>query len=373
MPDGLKPTSDDAKPGVETPVPLTYYARVAAAEARRFRRAFTRENIIDFVKAMAWVVPLTLLIWVYAERETVETEDNFAVPIEVKSTDPNRVVSLVQPPDKNLICVLEGPKSRLDQLRLALPKSPLMIPIDDSTPIGPNNAIQTLLNIQNDPRFVTAGVSVLKTDPPTLIVSVDRLVSREVDVQAPASITNLESAKFTPRTVVLSGPSSTMDRLAKDGHLFVTADLTGLPVLNDPGQHTVPSVGLLSPDNDLTMSVTTVAANLTVKQADVTQDIPNVPVWVAAPRTVLSRYTITDYPELLAKITVVGPANKIADLTGPNPSVKLVAALPIDTSDVVNPAGGPKSKPLIIMYLPDGVHLSGDPPEASFKVRDNGG
>jgi hypothetical protein len=164
-----------------------------------------------------------------------------------------------------------------------------------------------------------------------------------------------------------------MDRLEKDNHLFVTADLTGLPVLSDPGVHNGLSVGLLPPDNELTMSVNSVSADLIVKQADVTADIPNVPVWVVSPRTVLSRYTITADPELLAKITVVGPADKIADLTGPNPTVKLVAALPIDTSDVNNPAA-PKSKPLIIMYLPDGVHLlAGSAPEASFTVRDNGG
>ena len=43
-----------------------------SAEWTRFTSGFTRENIISNLKTLAWVVPLTLLIWIWAEREQVQ-------------------------------------------------------------------------------------------------------------------------------------------------------------------------------------------------------------------------------------------------------------------------------------------------------------
>ena len=66
-------TSPNPAPASRTSVALSYYARIAAAEGRRLQRNMTRANFNAFLKSMAWVVPLTVLIWVYAEREGIET------------------------------------------------------------------------------------------------------------------------------------------------------------------------------------------------------------------------------------------------------------------------------------------------------------
>ena len=84
----------------ESRTPLSYQPRKqrqwrveAAAEWHRFASRFTREAVISNLKTLAWVVPLTLLIWIYAEREQVASMKDVAVPFDLVSVDPNAVVS----------------------------------------------------------------------------------------------------------------------------------------------------------------------------------------------------------------------------------------------------------------------------------------
>src|SRR5580765_6069993 len=83
---------------------------------RRFAANITRENIVSNLKTLAWVVPLTLLIWIWAEREQVQPAKDVAVPFELTSGDPNRVVSLKGAQDSNLVLELAGPQARLQEL-----------------------------------------------------------------------------------------------------------------------------------------------------------------------------------------------------------------------------------------------------------------
>src|SRR5688572_15344405 len=83
---------------------------------RWMRDTFTRENIISNLKTLAWVVPLTFLIWVYAEREQIATYKDEPLPFDLVSLDPNRVVTLNPRQDKNLMVDLQGPQARVQDV-----------------------------------------------------------------------------------------------------------------------------------------------------------------------------------------------------------------------------------------------------------------
>src|SRR4051812_4321732 len=55
------------------------------------RKHLGREQVLGFFKNLLWVAPLTVLIWVYAERQQLDKKD-LTVPIEVVSSDPGRVI-----------------------------------------------------------------------------------------------------------------------------------------------------------------------------------------------------------------------------------------------------------------------------------------
>src|SRR3954464_8093920 len=80
-----------------------------SAEWVRFRSRLTRDNIISNLKTLAWVVPLTLLIWIWAEREQVQPAKDVTVPFELSSPDPNRVIRN-KSGDSNLVLELSGPQ-----------------------------------------------------------------------------------------------------------------------------------------------------------------------------------------------------------------------------------------------------------------------
>src|SRR5918993_1772552 len=82
-----------------------------SAEWTRFHTSLTRENLIAHAKTLAWVAPLTLLIWIYAEREQVANYKDEPVPFELVNSDDSRYVSLKH--DENLILELTGPRARV--------------------------------------------------------------------------------------------------------------------------------------------------------------------------------------------------------------------------------------------------------------------
>ena len=115
-----QPDSTSTEPQLpRQPIPAVVdsFARKAAERARRFQRRFTRQNVVSFLKTLAWVVPLTLLIWIYAEQEQLVTATNVPATIDVQSTDPGRTVTLLSPREKMILCDLRGPNSILDRIR----------------------------------------------------------------------------------------------------------------------------------------------------------------------------------------------------------------------------------------------------------------
>src|SRR5688572_310859 len=113
------PTSNPAPAPVPGPGPRAASASRTwrddvSAEWTRFHNSLTRENLIAHAKTFAWVAPLTLLIWIYAEREQVNIREDEPVPFELVNGDGNRVVSLRQ--DTNLILKLTGPRAAVEDV-----------------------------------------------------------------------------------------------------------------------------------------------------------------------------------------------------------------------------------------------------------------
>src|SRR4051794_4973330 len=104
----LKPASS---PAIGKPRPLDYAPPLSAMQ--RFSRYLpSGEQFINFLKNLIWVVPLTLLIWVYAEREQTVTLSTEPISIDVRTNDHNRIVNLRLPHDKNIIVELSGPRAQ---------------------------------------------------------------------------------------------------------------------------------------------------------------------------------------------------------------------------------------------------------------------
>src|SRR5688572_2465165 len=104
MPENPTPESPAAVPGA--PRPGLNYTRTKPSVLRRSigtvrrwaRDTFSRDQLVAGVKQLAWVAPLTLLIWVYAEREQ-QDDETLRFPVTVSSTNPQFHARLVDPID----------------------------------------------------------------------------------------------------------------------------------------------------------------------------------------------------------------------------------------------------------------------------------
>jgi len=354
----VEPQPEEPKPARPQPSPMNFYARILASEMRRFRNGFTRENIAGFLKNMAWTVPLTVLIWVYAEREQEVSAPDQTIAIDVKSNDPSKVVTLEYPREKMIICDFKGPRSNLDRFTEALPTSaPITINLDTRQLPNQEEPILTLEYLKENPRFKEAGITIEKCTPPTLTVYVDSLETRKLPVEAPANIAGLRSAAFNPPMVSVTGPSRVLEQMA-----HVTADISALPSLNQPGPHPAEKVSLVTDSSSsLSYSPQQVDATLTVEEKDISYTCKNVPVWFDIQPTTADQFAISvvNNSGFVPKVEVIGPPEEIARLQqGEGP--RAVLEIGPDNVHNTNPV------PLRIEGLPDGVRVNGPNPTISF-------
>ena len=333
-----------------------------AAWQRWARHTFTREKVLDNLKLFLWVAPLTVLIWVYAEREQSNSDypvDD--VTIKLVNNDPSRFVAFAGATDQRVNLTLSGPQSNLENVEKEL--AAYGISIDLGNALGPGNgqrSVNVVNRIQDDPRLREAGVSVVSSQPTELAINVDAMRSEQLYVKVPPTVTNLDMSKthFDPKQVLISGPESAFKE-AKS--LAVYAALIGSPALNTPGAQDVSDVPLkmdLAEGSQISISPSTVKAHLEVLSSDITREIASVPIVVTAPPKVLQAYYVDVQPASIANVWITGPPDQVQNAT-------VEAELRVTNDDI-----GGSDLPRQLKYdLPDGVRLSPDHQEALQPVK----
>lgn len=280
------------------------------------RNIFARDNVASSLKTLAWVVPLTLLIWVYAEREQLYKEPTVPIPINIVSADPTRVYTLTHPPDKMILADLEGPRSRIDQVRNEFSRNggveALEINVDRLQLPRGKQELRTRDLVATQPMFAQNGIVVTNCQPPTLHVVVDEYDTREVPVEAPPSVTNLVGKPiFEPAKVKVRAPAS---ELVRAGNVRVYADLASVPELQSPGSHAGVTLRIYSDalsGPNVSIAPGTVKATVDVRQADETYLMPFMAVWPVMPMSMQKQFRV-EGPDTIQSVTVKGPPDKIA-------------------------------------------------------------
>ena len=333
-----------------------------AAWQRWGRNTFTREKILDNLKLFLWVAPLTVLIWIYAERE--QSNNDYPVDevaIKLVNNDPSRFVWFDNSAQQRVNLTLSGPQSNLENVANELAAEGIQIDVGNL--LGPGSgkrSVSVVDRIQDDPRLRGAGISVVASTPTELTINVDAMHSERVDVQVPPTVTNLDMAKthFDPKQVTISGPESAF----KDAKtLTVYAALVGLPALKTPGPQDLSDVPLkmdLADPSQITISPSTVRAHLEVLSTDVPWKIASVPIVVTAPPKLLQTYYVDVQPPSVANVWIVGPPDQVQNAT-------VEAELRVTNDDIGN-----SDLPRQLKYdLPDGMRLDPNHQEALQPVK----
>ena len=282
-------------------------------------RSPRRDKILDVMKTLVWVIPLTILLWVYAERETSAPPEKIIIPIGVRIGTPDKIVTLIDPADSKITATITGPRTSVDRLKDKIsqrPDYPVVVRTLEPSTLAGRTQIPVSV-IANDPLFTDAGISVRDISPNNLSVGVDDLVTECLPVRALKTADNLQGEMiFSPSTVKVTAPRLIFDaaraQLTGAEKLAVTADISKLDnYLKDPGTHeNIPGVPIsFGPPGDLHVKLdqATVSATFVVKERLNEYVVKSVPIWPGGPEGIQKSAAVTlKNGSTLTDITVVG-------------------------------------------------------------------
>ena len=275
-------------------------------------------------KTFLWVAPLTVLIWIYAEREQIDRAD-VRVPIKLVSKSTDRIITINSPLDRMISLDVQGPKASLNELRDVLSKAPLEVYVTPE--IGYSGDISLAEPITKSELFKTYAVTVTAARPPVNI-KVEAKASKRIPVKKRPQDTFVTNVTFDPETVLVEGPKSALDNI-KPENLVAYADMSDF-ASKPPGAYSPQDVNISLGSTfveGLSMRDTVRAKVEISKSAPYTTAIP---IILQVNGRVLSddKFKIATTQDTLS-VEVTGPPDKIELLKQKN----FPAAVVVDLTD----------------------------------------
>ena len=299
----------------------------------------SRSGVFGAIKTLLAVIPLTILIWIYAERVELEKPPaGLVVQIHLHSSSPDYLVRTGGPSARFITVNIEGPRAKVDKVRTRLASGAkeeivdIAVPAD--LPEGKTMPLALQQHIEDAPIFKENGIAVKSCVPASIDVTVDQLVSVDVRPGLRPEVRSRISGKivFDPPVVSLRGPRTA---LRDTGTLGVYADIPESDIPKSAGNHEIPPapVRLTRLDDTITITPSTVKINIVgVTESKVSYVIPSVPVFVRMPSTMQDRYRVVfKISAAMSNITVEGPEDEIATIQ--NDTFRPEATLNIVTLD----------------------------------------
>ncbi len=330
-----KPTFSrrDEEPG-ETKPPETGF----------LRSLLTREGFLGGVRTLAWVLPLTILIWAYAEREEAVTE-TVVVPVNLQADQTDRVLTIRDQTDNNIAVELKGPRAGIQRLKDQIEKglSPVNLRVVTQG-ANPNETLTVSIasELKTNTVFQQNALEVIRTQPPNLRVSVDLKETRELPVVvSPEDSLRFGKVTIKAPAVKITAPHKYFATLATatDGEGFVYARLEGLEKY--VGQIYDGDVPIYLPvKDDRVEAPSHVKARVDIPAADMpTLQIPSVPIYIDQRYDEVQGYRVELQGQfgVVPNVWVKGPARQIDMIKSPSFAPRAIVHLSIrDRSDAFN-------------------------------------
>lgn len=316
-------------PGVEI---ITTASQHAQRKMEAVQRTPIGRRVLDVVRNLMWVVPLTMLVWLYAERQQMD-DQAIRVTVAVRPDRSDRVVALASGTEKTLSIQVRATKARIQQLRDDLGKQQgLQIVVPAQLGLGTEVLLSTLEAVSANPAFADRGIAVTSCTPSTLILQIDEQVTVEVHPELPREIAQrLEGpAVLEPPTVSLTGPKRALTGASP---AEVVAEITQQMLPKVSGEIPVVPLKLRAENELVTISPAQVKARVKLKASAVEYTIPVVPVFTYGPPALFDKY-IVRFPTgpFLSHVTVTGPQDEINKII--NEEFKPRALLEVQQQDV---------------------------------------
>ncbi len=319
------------------------------------------------IKTGLLVTMVTLLIWVFAEAETVQTEDISTELVLSASPVANRALAIVpagteSATDRKITFTIEGAAAAIDRVRTALGREPLTLTPDLPLLQGRSGEVEFLLRdlLRSHPRLRASGVAVQKAEPESIRLVLDDLVTRRFRVEARLAEGQFDGLpEVRPADVEVVLNKSAADAIPEDAKAIAVIDAaTATRVL--PGRkETINAVRVQLGDLPvkpfyLQSRPAAVDISFGIRARSRELKIANVPVTVRITPAEINRWII-EVPEqdrFLADLTISGPADLVRQLE--ERTTPLVAVVPLSFEELER---GITQKDAIFPDVPVGLKI----------------
>ena len=351
--------------------------RQLGVSGRRMRRTWTRERFAEIARTLVWVIPLTLLVWVWAQDQQIEQIVQQNIPLQIEHVDGQRVIEILDPDVRrgnNVIqlrsVTFQGPRIGLSTLTNRLRNDFAQDNLDIKLRAGVADRVNVDLRDQlNDlPVLRELGVSVVEVLPVQVAVRVEerKTVTGRIVAGGMQPEELVGPPTFDPPTVTVEGPASVIELLSDErGEIPVVA------LLPDPenvpaGQPQTREVPLQLPEDapGLSLLTNTVRASFTRAERQViSATLPKVIVKASLPAAMSGTHAVEVEPTVLNNVPIQGPADIVRRIE--SGAIPVEAELKVVRDDQGNE--GPIRRQ-VEFNLPQGVILR-QPQEVTFTLR----
>ncbi|MEM1331030.1 MAG: hypothetical protein AAGG07_10755 [Planctomycetota bacterium] len=297
--------------------------------------------MLERLPSLALVTLVTLLIWVFAEgqsvrRQTRDLDISIAMPAE------SRLLTVLDDDwSARAEITLEGSAASLDAALRQLRPGVRLVAGENFSDAPGEFSLDLLDAIRGTEMLRGLGVTVAAVEPPELRVRVERLVTATAVVRASAPEGVLAGPPtILPAEVTLSFPGSLRDALPDPLELTAVLDRDQLEALDRGRQQTVTGVRLSLPEPLATargVRAEPGEVNVTLTLVDTTRsvDVPIVPVHVRLSPLALSDWDIELADPFVRGVTIRGPGEAIEALPrNDSGELRLIATLALSPDEI---------------------------------------
>jgi hypothetical protein len=324
----------------------------------------------NHIKTIFLVTLVTLIIWVFAESESLRSAEVRGVEIAVLPVVGSKLTVEITDSSPAIHgnslradLVIDGPTAAVDAAERVLRRPITISPGMPGFSIDPGPHavdIQAVLRGHPDLRLAGRGVSIKSVTPETLNVALDELVSRTVKIDVDVPGAELDGpADVRPGAATIVLPASAASKITENTALIARVDAAVLEHLSPGRRETVPGVRLLPPSElasvpHLKIEPEAVDVALTLRTKTTSIKVASVPVHVRIAPGELSKWDI-EIPEqdrFLADVTVSGPSDLVKQIQ--DKTVPLVATVSLSFEELER---GIPSKDAVFCDLPTGLRF----------------
>lgn len=309
------------------------------------------------IRTIMLVSLVTVLIWLWAEGESLSTETLNPSVVFVQDGDE----LLLETNDKQwtgtVSVRLEGSNRALtdarrelgSRIRLKLGQPGVPSAAGEQQPVNLEEAIRQL------PEVRAAGLSVQQVTPAITVVKIVKLVAKEFTVRAtlPPDIGLLGESTVSPQKVIVRMPEAIAGLVPPDAiaEAALSREELGSP-RDDLAQTIATTVRLpaLAGHPDVIITPEKVNVTFRLKRSVDTVTVASVPVWFSLPPVEGRRWDIELTDQFLRDVTFTGPTDAIAKIR--SREVIPIAEVQLSSDDLES---GIEAKEAVFAQLPPGV------------------